>query len=101
MAQKRNGNLKIMKKKANARVGVQPKHKCVQTHHITYEPERTVNIYKGEHWILTRMQWMKYVSKGFLTALRQFIKDNSGIAVALRKPRKKRTTRRKKRKTKR
>ena len=76
--------------KKNSRVKIQPKHKCVQTHHITYEPERTVNIYKGEHWVLTRMQWMKYVSKGFLTALRQFIKDNTAIAMTLKKPRKKR-----------
>ena len=87
-------------KKKNARVGVQPKHKCVQTHHITYEPERTVNIYKGEHYILTRMQWMKYISKGFLTSLRQFIKDNKDIAVTLKKRKKvvRRKRKRKKRK---
>lgn len=57
----------------------------VQKHHITYEPERVVYIYKGEHWVLTRLQWRKKVSKGFLEALRQYIKDTRGIAVNLRR----------------
>lgn len=55
----------------------------IQTHHITYEPERTVRIYKGEHWILTRMQWRKKTSKGFIEALKQYIKDNKDKAVSV------------------
>jgi len=55
----------------------------MQRHHITYEPERTVVIYKGEHWLLTRLQWRKYISKGFIEALEQFIKDKRGTAVSL------------------
>lgn len=58
----------------------------VQRHHITYEPERVVYITKGEHLILTRMQWFckKIVSKGFITALRQFIKDNASRSEDLK-----------------
>lgn len=59
------------------------KKKTIQKHHITYTPERTVVIYKGEHWVLTRLQWRKYVSKGFLEALEQYITDKRDTAVSL------------------
>jgi hypothetical protein len=61
----------------------EPKKKklVVQTHHITYEPERTVKIYKGEHFLLTRMQWRKNVSRGFLEALLQYVQDWKEKAV--------------------
>jgi len=56
----------------------------IQCHHITYEPERTVMIYKGEHMILTRLQWQKKnISKGFITALKLWIKENKDKAVEL------------------
>jgi hypothetical protein len=71
-----------------------PKKPVIQEHHITYEPERTVLIYKGEHYILTLLQWRKYISKGMIKALEQFIKDYKHLAVPLKKPKKK-TTRRK------
>jgi len=48
----------------------------IQTHHIKYKPEWTVNVYKGEHLLLTRLQWRNNVSEGFLEALEQYIKDN-------------------------
>lgn len=66
-----------------------PKKPVIQEHHITYEPERTVLIYKGEHYILTQLQWRKYISKGLIESLKQFIKDYKHLAVALKKPRKK------------
>ena len=55
-----------------------PKPPVIQRHHISYEPEVTVDIYKSEHLILTRMQWYckKRLSTGFLRALGQFIVDN-------------------------
>lgn len=40
-------------------------------------------VYKGEHWVLTRLQWRKYVSKGFIDALEQYIIDKRGTAVNL------------------
>ena len=65
-----------------------PKRPVIQEHHITYEPERTVLIYKGEHYILTQLQWRRYVSKGLIEALKQFVKDYKHLAVPLKKPRK-------------
>jgi len=59
------------------------KPRTMQRHHITYDPERTVIIYKGEHWLLTRLQWRKYISKGFIEALQQFIQDKQETAVSL------------------
>jgi len=58
----------------------------VQEHHLSYDPPRVVYIRKGEHKILTLMQWYlkSSVSKGFLTALRRFIKENAGRAEDLR-----------------
>lgn len=61
----------------------------VQEHHITYEPERTVIVWKGEHYILTRLQWRKRFSRGFFEALKQFIADNECRAEELKKPEKK------------
>jgi hypothetical protein len=59
--------------------------KTVQRHHISYDPEVTVFITKGEHLILTRMQWFcrRVVSKGFLKALTVFIRANKDRAIDL------------------
>ncbi len=45
----------------------------IQNHHISYEPEEKVVVYKGEHWILTQLQRRKNFSKGFFKALKVFI----------------------------
>ena len=57
----------------------------VQHHHICYDPPKIVNVTKGEHKILTLIQWYtkKFISKGFLTALRKVIKDNKNRAEKL------------------
>ena len=70
-----------------------PKKPIIQEHHISYEPEKTVLIYKGEHYILTLLQWRKYISKGLIKSLEQFIKDYKHLALTLKKPTKKKTRR--------
>jgi hypothetical protein len=45
----------------------------VQTHHISYDPEVTVKVYKGEHWILTQLHRRKSFSKGFVTAIKVWL----------------------------
>lgn len=72
-----------------------PKKPVIQEHHITYEPEKTVLIYKGEHYILTLLQWRRYISKGMIQALQQFVKDYKHLAVLLKKPKKKTIKKRK------
>ena len=59
--------------------------RATQVHHIKYEPEETVKIFQGEHEILTKIQWYnkKSVSKGFLRALRLYIKESKDKAVEL------------------
>jgi len=74
-----------------------PKKPIIQRHHITYEPVRTVLVYKSEHYILTQLQWRRYVSRGLIVALQQFIKDYKHLAFPLKKPKKKKTTTRRKR----
>ena len=54
-----------------------------QSHHISYNPEKIVKIFRQEHFWLTRMGWAKRVSKGFLMALRNFIKENKERAEKL------------------
>jgi len=57
------------------------KKTVVQEHHISYDPEITVNIFKGEHWLLTQLQRRtKHVSKGFITSLKVWIALNEGKA---------------------
>lgn len=52
--------------------------RVIQQHHISYDPDVSVHIYKGEHMLLTKMQWFckKNVSRGFITALKVFIAEN-------------------------
>jgi len=38
---------------------------------------------KGEHWILTRLQWRRRFSKGFISALEDFIQTHREQAVEL------------------
>jgi len=61
----------------------------IQRHHIRYadhpKGEWIVKVYKGEHWICTQLQRRtKHVSKGFITALREWIKENEDKAVELK-----------------
>jgi len=59
-----------------------PFNQVIQVHHITYEPPRTVLVRQTEHYILSVMQRMKVPTKGFLSALRQYIRDNKDKAVS-------------------
>jgi hypothetical protein len=45
----------------------------VQTHRISYDPDVTVTLYKGEHWLFTQLQRRKRVSKSFVTALKVWL----------------------------
>lgn len=59
--------------------------KVLQKHHISYEPEVTVLITKGEHQLLGRLDWYtrKFISAGFIKALKVFIALNEDRAVDL------------------
>jgi hypothetical protein len=59
------------------------KKTIVQNHHVSYNPEVTVKVFKGEHMILTRLGWRKKISKGFVDALEQWMKQNRPAAVEL------------------
>jgi hypothetical protein len=55
------------------------KKRIINRHHIIYEniehkqKELVVNITRGEHMILTRLSWHKFISKGFIKALKMWI----------------------------
>jgi hypothetical protein len=55
----------------------------IQDHHVSYEPEVKVRVYKGEHMILTRLSWRKKISMGFIKALELWIKEKRLEAVEL------------------
>jgi len=59
------------------------KLKVMQKHHICYNPEITVIIYKGEHWAITQLQRRKYISKGFISAIKYWIRQNECNAIDL------------------
>ena len=60
------------------------KKQIIQKHHISYEPEITVKIYKGEHWALTVLKRRtKNMSKGFLKCLQAYIKEHEKDAIDL------------------
>lgn len=49
------------------------KKRVIQTHHISYEPEVTVKIFKGEHWVITQLERRTQVSKGMIKVLENYI----------------------------
>ena len=60
------------------------KKQVIQKHHISYEPEITVKIYKGEHWAITILnRRKKNMSKGFLRCLQEYIDTHKDTAVDL------------------
>lgn len=60
--------------------------KVIQEHHISYNPEVKVIVYKGEHWLLTWMNRRRRISKGFIQSLKQWILEHEKEAVELKKP---------------
>ena len=58
----------------------------VQNHHVSYDPEVTVKVYKGEHMILTRLGWRKKISKASINLLEQWMTENRPTAVDLECP---------------
>ena len=60
------------------------KKQAIQTHHISYDPEITVKLYKGEHWTITILnRRKKNVSQGFLRCLQEYIEKHKYDAVEL------------------
>lgn len=61
---------------------VRKKKTVIQNHHISYKPEVVVKIYKGEHKILTLIQWYtkKKVSKGFIKSIKHWLALNEDRA---------------------
>jgi len=57
----------------------------VQRHHISYNPEVVVYVRRTEHWLLTVMGRLNPISKGFIRALRRYIKENKKRAISLKK----------------
>jgi hypothetical protein len=55
----------------------------IQDHHVSYNPEVKVRVYKGEHMILTRLSWRKKISMGFIKALEFWINEKRLEAVEL------------------
>ena len=63
------------------------KKQLIQTHHISYDPEITTKIYKGEHWAITILnRRKKNMSVGFLRCLQQYIKEHQNHAIDLDDP---------------
>jgi len=57
----------------------------VQHHHRSYDPPVIEKVFKGEHFILARMNFYtrKKVSWGFLRSLTHFVKENKDRAIEL------------------
>ena len=63
--------------------------RVVQNHHISYDPEVTVDIFKGEHQVITLMERYskRTVSKGFIHCLELFIDTHIDKVVDLEETR--------------
>jgi hypothetical protein len=56
------------------------KRQVIQRHHISYDPEITVALTRGEHWAVTQLNRHKRPSRGFITCLKVFIALHEGDA---------------------
>jgi hypothetical protein len=58
-----------------------PKSKVYQRHHLAYpdgkHSGRTVKIGKGAHWVITKLNQIKYPDKGLLVALMIYIAEHA------------------------
>ena len=60
------------------------KKQLTQRHHISYEPEVLVTLFKGEHWTITILNRRKRnMSVGFLRCLQMYIAEHEDKAVDL------------------
>jgi hypothetical protein len=61
------------------------KPRQVQVHHRCYDPERTEKVFKGEHFLLTRMNMYTrgHVTHGFLRCLIEYVAKNIDRAIEL------------------
>ena len=57
--------------------------KKVQKHHRSRDPEIIEKVFKGEHWILVQLERRRYLSKGFLRCLKQYVLDREDQAIDL------------------
>lgn len=57
----------------------------IQDHHVSYDPEWIETVWRGEHFILSQIQWRKRYSKGFINSLKEFIRVNESLAFELKK----------------
>jgi len=62
---------------------IEVKKPNIQIHHISYDPDVSVYIFKGEHWILTQLQRRTRISKGFIKALKTWIVLNEERGVEI------------------
>lgn len=59
------------------------KKRVIQAHHISYDPEIVVKIYRGEHWQITQLNRFKYVSKGMVKAVKFWVALHEDDAIDL------------------
>jgi len=57
--------------------------KTVQKHHLEYNPEKTVKIFRKEHWVFTQLDRFNPISEGLIKGLRYWIKKNKDKAIKL------------------
>lgn len=57
--------------------------RIVQGHHISYDPEVKVMVYKGEHWIMTQLGRRTHVTVGFVVSLKKWMKEHEKRAIDL------------------
>ena len=70
-----------MKKKHRRKIS----RPVIQDHHVSYDPEWIETVWRGEHFILSQIQWRKRYSKGFINSLKEFIRVNESSAFELKK----------------
>ena len=57
----------------------------INRHHLCYDPEIIVKLFRKEHWAMTFLGRLNPISRGLIRALRYYIKENKNRAININK----------------
>ena len=55
----------------------------IQRHHLCYDPEKAVRVFRKEHWLFTYLGRLNPISKGLIRGLRYWVKENKNRAIKI------------------
>ena len=55
-----------------------------QNHHLSYDPEIIVRVFRKEHWVFTMLDRFNPISEGLIKGLRYWVRKNKNRAIKIK-----------------